>query len=83
MGAARAALFTHPYRGPLQSLRQWSNRIHALRRIGIHPGVEERSLTLCCGADADDRVTRLLGEPAWQPRRSFTFTPPALVSAGR
>lgn len=58
-----AKSFTHLYRGPLQSPRHTVEQdLDALRRIGIHPGVEERSLTLVAGADADDRVTRLLGE---------------------
>lgn len=55
--------FTHAYRAPLNSPRHTVEKnLDALRRIGIFPGAEERSLRLVAGHDAEARVDRLLDE---------------------
>ena len=53
--------FTHHVSAPLASGRHVvESNLDALRRIGIYPGVEERTLTLVAGSAAEERVTQLL-----------------------
>jgi heptosyltransferase-3 len=48
---------------PLASARHVVEaNLDALRRIGIHPGVDERALTLVAGTAAEARIARLAGE---------------------
>ena len=55
--------FTHLVSAPLASGRHVVEaNLDALRRIGIHPGVDERALTLVAGSAAEERVTRLLAD---------------------
>lgn len=58
-----AGSFTHLYGSPLQSPRHAvEQNLDALRRIGIFPAPDERSLTLVAGAAAELRVGQLLSE---------------------
>ena len=58
-----ARSFTHLYRGPLQSPRHTvEQNLDALRRIGIFPEPDARSLTLVAGTAAEQRVDQLLAE---------------------
>ncbi|HEY6898673.1 MAG TPA: putative lipopolysaccharide heptosyltransferase III [Rhodocyclaceae bacterium] len=55
--------FTHFTFHPGNALRHTVEaNLDALRRIGIHPGVDERRLTMVPGAVAEARVTTLLRE---------------------
>lgn len=55
--------FTHAYGAPLHSARHTVEKnLDALRRIGIFPDADARSLTLVAGRDAEARVDRLLDE---------------------
>jgi len=54
--------FSHVYAGPRHSLRHTVElNLDALRRLGIHPELGERRLSLVPGADAERRVAALLG----------------------
>lgn len=60
--------FTHAYRAPLHSARHTVEKnLDALRRIGIFPGTDARSLTLVAGREADTRVDRLLDDLGVSP----------------
>ena len=55
--------FTHQVSTPLASARHVVEaNLDALRRIGIHPGVDERALTLIAGSAAEARTARLLAD---------------------
>jgi heptosyltransferase-3 len=55
--------FTHLVSTPLASARHVVEaNLDALRRIGIHPGVDERALTLVAGAAAEQKVAQLLAD---------------------
>ena len=76
----RAALwrrhFTHFYRLPARTERHVvEQNLDALRRIGVHPNDGERRLVLVPGADADAKVTALLGEHALAPREFVQVHP--------
>ena len=55
--------FTHLVPAPLAGGRHVvESNLDALRRIGIHPAQNERALTLVAGAQAEERVGRLVAE---------------------
>ena len=62
-GQAWQGSFTHLVSAPLASARHVvESNLDALRRIGIHPGVNERALTLIPGPAAEEKVGRLLAD---------------------
>jgi heptosyltransferase-3 len=62
--------FTHFYPLPRGTHRHTvETNLDALRRIGIHPSLEDRALTLVAGAEADAFITELLQVRGIEPQR--------------
>jgi heptosyltransferase-3 len=62
--------FTHFYPLPRGTHRHTvETNLDALRRIGVHPSVEDRALTLVPGAEAEAFVAELLQARGIEPRR--------------
>lgn len=61
--------FTHFYRVPERTERHMvEQNLDALRRIGIHPGDDERKLVLVPGAEAERRIDALLSQHGLRAR---------------
>ncbi len=69
------AAFTHRYRIPAKPRHTVEIHLDALRRVGIYPHPDERTLTLVPGADAQASVRVLLETNALRPR-SFVHIHP-------
>jgi len=62
-GAMWRRNFTHFYRLPERTERHVvEQNLDALRRIGVHPGLDERKLVLVPGTEAEARVDALLAQ---------------------
>lgn len=68
--------FTHFYPLPRGTHRHTvETNLDALRRLGIHPAIEDRKLTLVPGADAESEIAQLLQARGIEPRRFVQVHP--------
>lgn len=68
--------FTHLYGKPANALRHTVERnLDALRRIGVYPAEDERTLTLIPGREAEARVVMLLREHGVEPGQFIHIHP--------